>query len=103
MKRRISKTAIYGSRNKLVAAGIRESLPGGSGDPFALSIRMFPQFQGRLAIREGGGTIVIQCKDNASKDALLSALQEALTQRDLDERRWIDRDELDEHERKEPS
>jgi len=62
---------------------------------------MLPSFQGRLAIKDGGGTVAITCKDKASKEALLKAIQDALSQRDLDERRWRDTDEALERERKE--
>lgn len=88
MKKRIARTAVYAARNALVAAGIRETLPGNPGSPLALSIRMFPNFRGRLSIRDAGGTVVIECKDEASKNALIDALQNAFAQRDLDERRW---------------
>ena len=88
MKKRAAKTVIYGSRNERVAIGIRETAPDSQSCPLTLSIRMSPEFRGRLAIRDGGGTIVIQCKDQSSKDALLFALQEIFFQRDLDDRRW---------------
>ncbi len=100
-RKKEASSAVYASKNSHVAAGIREPFEGRSGDPLQLSIRMFPAFQGRLAIRDGGGTVVITCKDAASKNALIAALQDALSRRDLDERRWRDNDEAMERERKE--
>lgn len=97
MKKKIAKAASYIARNALVAAGIRETLPTRpaairSGNALTFSIRMYPKFNGRLIIRKTGDVVTVQCKDEASKAALLDAIQNALARRDLDERHWTNPD-----------
>jgi len=101
MRKREAQSAVYASKNPLVACGLREPFADNSPEPLVLSLRMFPDFNGRLAIKAGGGHITIACRDQASKIALLSAIEDALASRNLDERRWRDSSEKLEQERKE--
>lgn len=70
-------------------------------DPLQFSLRLHPKFQGQIGIKERGGVLTVACKDNASKNAFILAIQDAMSCRDLDERRFRDTSEQLERERKE--
>ena len=101
MRKREAETAVYSARRAYCSAFLREKFRSATGEPLSLTIRMLPPFLGRIKVKEGGEAIVIECSDDASRDALLRVLQDVLASRDLDERRWRDVDERREHERRE--
>ncbi len=100
MKKRMSKTAVYNARCGAASVTLREPLHP-DGEPMSVSIKMHPEFQGQLRLRGNGTLVVIQSKDAESGESLLRALQEALGSRDMDERRWLDKSEVEEKGRKE--
>ena len=93
MVRRASQTAVYTSKNPAVSTRIAEPFPGMEGERLSFQIRLSSEFCGRIRIKESGSVIIIECHDEASKNAFLSSLEEVLCARNLDERRWTQDDD----------
>jgi len=87
-KKRDADTAVYIVRNPAVATRIAEPFPGMPGEPLTFQVTFTDNFRGRVKIKDGGSKIVIECGDEFSKEAFMSAMEQVFMNRNLDERRW---------------